>query len=620
MRDACPAGFRRRRRLTRLCVCCLLGAAATANVTAPASADQWPGYPIIEWQPRNPAQLATLKRIGVTAAAVIADRDGTGTPLSVQTAPLLQAGLGWYIENAATDFFSAYHRWTPGRPANWRFVALQQQYRANHNDLAALIRDPGLSDPAWQARIDARLAAIVHQQERYHPLYYSLGDETGIADLTAFWDFDFSPPSLAAMRVWLRSQYASLDALNAEWGTHFTTWDAVRPETTIEAMRRTDGNFAAWSDFKAWMDVAFAMAVRRGTDAVHAADPHALAAIEGAQIPGWGGYDYTHLAHAVDVMEMYDGGENLPIARSLSPRLIVLTTSFGAEPQDIFAIWRELLRGSRGLILWDEDNSIVRPDGTLGARGTAYAPLFAELPRVASLIAGAAPRVDPIAILYSPASFRIQWMLDHQPQGDAWIERGSEKEWEDDALRIALRRYVEDLSLLGLAPHYVSAAMLPRLRDKVLILPDALALSPDDARAIAAFAAHGGLVIADRTPGDYDAHGRRLPHPDLPPGAIRLIAPEHRAALAALLGKAGIAAPFRVSPPQDIAISAFSAGPRTIVALQRRSPGETSEQVTLTLPSRMTITDIRNGRQLGRARTIAVTIGPLAPTVLRMTR
>ena len=96
-------------------------------------------------------------------------------------------------------------------------------------------------------------------------------------------------------------------------------------------MRRTDGNFAAWADFKAWMDVAFADALRRGTDAVHAADPSALAAIEGAQMPGWGGYDYTRLAHAVDVMEVYDAGENLSILRSFNPRLIPLTTSFGAR-------------------------------------------------------------------------------------------------------------------------------------------------------------------------------------------------------------------------------------------------------------------------------------------------
>ena len=90
-----------------------------------------------------------------------------------------------------------------------------------------------------------------------------------------------------------------------------------------------------------------------------AADPHALAAIEGAQIPGWGGYDYTRLAHAVDLMEVYDSGENLPILRSLNPGLIALATSFGARPEDIYQVWRELLRGTRGVVLWDDNDSIV---------------------------------------------------------------------------------------------------------------------------------------------------------------------------------------------------------------------------------------------------------------------
>jgi len=45
---------------------------------------------------------------------VMADRDGTGTPLPEQTAVPRAAGLRWYIENIATDFFSSYHRYTPG--------------------------------------------------------------------------------------------------------------------------------------------------------------------------------------------------------------------------------------------------------------------------------------------------------------------------------------------------------------------------------------------------------------------------------------------------------------------------------------------------------------------------
>ena len=258
----------------------------------------------------------------------------------------------------------------------------------------------------------------MHEESRYHPLYYSLGDETGIADLTAFFDFDLSPGSLEGMRVWLRQGYGSLAALNAEWGTNFVRWEDVRPETTRQAMRRSDDNFASWADFKAWMDVAFARALRMGTDAVHQADPSALAAIEGVQLPGWGGYDYSLLVDAVDVMELDD----LPLAHSLNPHLITLTTSFNGVPEDIHGIWRALLAGSRGLILWDPTNAIVRDDATPGERGQAYAETFAEIRGgIGKLLIASEPQFDPVAILYSPASFRTQWMLEQKPKGDAWM-------------------------------------------------------------------------------------------------------------------------------------------------------------------------------------------------------
>src|SRR5262249_16239849 len=180
------------------------------------------------------------------------------------------------------------------------------RFQRNPDDESVFVREPGFHDPAWQQRIRDRLIATVREQQPFRPLYYSLGDETGIADLTAFFDFDLAPGSLAGMRQWLPQTYGSPGALNAEWGTFFARWEDVRPETTRQAMRRTDDNFAAWADFKAWMDIAFARALRMGTDAVHAGDPAALAAIEGVQIPGWGGYDYTRIVDAVDAMELAD--------------------------------------------------------------------------------------------------------------------------------------------------------------------------------------------------------------------------------------------------------------------------------------------------------------------------
>ena len=75
-------------------------------------------------------------------------------------------------------------------------------------------------------------------------------------------------------------------------------------------MQRIDENFSGWSDFKAFMDQSFADALRAGTDAVHAADPTALAAIEGGQIPGWGGYDYSRLRERRRCQQkIYEGEE-----------------------------------------------------------------------------------------------------------------------------------------------------------------------------------------------------------------------------------------------------------------------------------------------------------------------
>jgi hypothetical protein len=71
---------------------------------------------------------------------------------------------------------------------------------------------------------------------RYRALYYSLGDELGIAETSSFWDFDLSPSSLHDMREWLKMQYASLPALNREWGTEFARWNEVMLLTTHDAL------------------------------------------------------------------------------------------------------------------------------------------------------------------------------------------------------------------------------------------------------------------------------------------------------------------------------------------------------------------------------------------------
>lgn len=635
----------------------LLSGTPATGAPSDGRSSNWPGYQIIMWQEQTPEQYRALKQLGITAASVPATRNDDGGKMvqDGRVEPLKEAGLRWYVENIATDFYAPYHKWSPDHPVNWRFLEVQKRYGENPLDRSAVIRDPSLSDPAWRAKIRKRLAATVAAQASDKPLYYSLGDETGIADLAAFWDFDFSQYSLAAMRDWLKVQYGTLAALNLQWGTHFNTWAEIVPMTTPEAMRRADGNYSAWADFKAWMDFAFANALEAGADAVHSADRGALAGIEGGQIPGWGGYDYARLASAVDVMEIYDNGANVELARSLNPTLVLLTTSFESGPKENHRIWRELLQGSRGLILWDENHDFVRDDGSPGPRGRDAASTFREIEgEIGPLLIKSARHYDPIAILYSQASLRTHWMLDWKDKGDAWSRRDAAAEYDETAFRSSMTGYLDAAEHLGFQPRFVSSEQLEdgelaRGAYRVLILPHAIALSPAEAREIRRFVKQGGTIVADEEPGLFDAHSRRLERPLLadmfhgsmdgaapspagfavtfPHGRRRMNAAPNIEGLRPALAAAGLASIFKISrpagePATDVRTYIFRDGERTIVALHRDllpgSPGDAREAIVLKLPYATSVRDLRRKAELGKLDSVVLDLDPYAPTILEI--
>lgn len=599
---------------------CLFVAFASPAAQA-ASPPPWSGVWIGDYQGGNAAQLATLRSIGVSALKVLAQREGDVHQVVARAAPARAAGLQIYIENIATDFYAAYHRWTPDHPVNWTFTEAQTLYRANPDSMAPLMRAPSLSDPVWLKRITDRLAEHVRIMHSRRPLYYDLADEPGIADLAAFWDFDFSPVSLDAFRGWLRTQYGSLFALNAEWGTHYADWADVRPWTTREAMAAPPGNLAPWTDFKAFMDVAFARAVQAGTDAIHRADPDARSGLEGAQVPGWGGYDYALLSQTVDVMEPYDSDENLALLENFNPHVLPLLTTNAADPHGLHTLWQEWLRGVRGVVIWDENPTLTTPDGRLTARGAAYKPAFAALTgRPGRTLSQATPVYDPVAILYSPASFRVEWMFENRPAGDAWMHSDSEKDGLAPVrTRTALTAYAGTLAHLGLRPRYLSDAGLaagPPRGVRLLILPHQVALSGAELRALRAFSRAGGTVVTDSEIGQTDLHGRDRPGGPVHLDALR-VPPGDRAGMEAALHRAGIAPAFPTDAT-DVQSYVYRLGSQHILALQRDlgAPSGGEETVTVTLKHPMHVTDLLSGTPLGVQHRVTVRLGPVTPSVL----
>ena len=605
-------------------------AASAVGAASPAGAadPRWDDYQLIMWQGQPAAALPGLRRLGFTGIKVIGN---SGRVDPKELAEVRASGLPYYLENIATDFYASYHRYTPGQPVTWRFDRDRARRRADPTDASVFVREPGLSDPQAVATVQTRLDTLVRARAADHPLFYDLGDESGIADLAAPWDYDLAPSSLAAFRAWLRGSYGTLDALNAQWGTAYNDWDAVQPELTDAAMRRTDGNFSAWSDFKGFMDVAFADAVRAGTDAVHRADPAGLAALEGAQVPGWGGYDYGRLAPAVDVMEIYDTGNALELAHAFNPALLPLGTAFSTGPREAYRAWRELLRGSRGMVVWDEAGDVVTPDGAHGPRGRFLQGLAGALRRVAPALLAATPRPSPVAVLYSQESFRLRWLLDQQPKGSAWSNRDSERENDDNPWRAARRQAAADLTGLGLQPRWLTADTLAggALRDaglRVLMLPHAIALGDTELAEIRAFAARGGTVLADTEPGVFDGHGRRragLPLAGVAsmPQAVR---PDGEGAgpagLLQVLQGAGVTPPFAVLGPDGasadgVDVRVWDDGGVTILALHAARPWGAPPRVTVRLPAPALVRDMRHGGNAGRANALDVMLDGIEPAV-----
>ena len=127
---------------------------------------------------------------------------------------------------------------------------------------------------------------------------------------------------------------------------------------------------------------------------------------------------------------------------------------------------------------------------------------------------------DPVGILYSPASRRVQWMLDRRASGGDWSRRDASTEYQDDAITVSTLDFAQSLQHAGLQYRFVSSEEVRKgaLREgkyRAIILPHTIALAPGEAREIRDFIEQGGIGIADSQPGLFDEHGRKSATPFL---------------------------------------------------------------------------------------------------------
>ncbi|KPK85776.1 MAG: hypothetical protein AMJ81_02740, partial [Phycisphaerae bacterium SM23_33] len=364
-----------------------------------------------------------------------------------------------------------------------------------------------LEDPKYLEWTTRKIAAQLKGAARFNPIVYDLMDEGSYTSYARAFDFDHSPVSLKHFRIWLKAQYGTLDALNKEWETNFQDWDAVVPMTLDEAQKRAAGkrlpNYAPWVDHRRYGDIVYNKYIQHCSDAARAGgDADAVVGIGGGQRPNpYGGWDYWLVVNHFTWIENYFADTNEYI-RSFNTHDRKLKACPGTD------VWYSVMHRNSGFYRW-VDTGHIRGDFSLLPRGQTTAQQLEEVRGrgFAKLFLNAEPADDPIAIHYSQSTIQVSHARGGPEAADD-LGRGGPTD-----PRLGFYNLLEEL---GYQYKFVAYAQvedgdLLRKGYKLMILPESLALSDQEAEQLRKFVEAGGVLLCDRWTGEHNGHGRKRP-------------------------------------------------------------------------------------------------------------
>lgn len=169
---------------------------------------------------------------------------------------------------------------------------------------------------------------------KYTPIWYGMWDEPGIiyASSRANVDLCWNPLTLEALRRDLKRIYGSLEALNAEWETNFTSWESVVPMKTDEVRGRK--NIAPWMDFRMFMTREFARYAGRVQSIIRNADgdPNAPCSVNIHGVTPYCCTTHYHFARHLSMVQTYghslEANRSFYQVRGVDPGILCLWTGY----------------------------------------------------------------------------------------------------------------------------------------------------------------------------------------------------------------------------------------------------------------------------------------------------
>jgi len=390
------------------------------------------------------------------------------------------------------------------------YLEMKKKYLETH-DKRLLIRKYGLKDPVYLNSVREELKTKVGNWKKFSPSAYYIFEEPSVTSYDDPLDLCFGEKTLDAMRDWLKTQYASLDALNQQWGTSFKSWNEVVPDDSREARQR--GNYSSWADHRSYMETCWADLFKFVQETVNEIDPGGLVQLSGTQAASsHNGYDYSLLDQFVGQMNPYDIDNQLEYHHTFNPNLKVSGgAGYGALGKGVlYDFYNHLfLKETAGsYVFWQV--SCLNPDLRICQAGKDMKEGFDEMLKrgIGRLIGSYESENElKIAIHYSYPSIHAAWIADGEI---------SMKRYDNDGktLRQFNRNrdgWVKVLHDMGIGFNFISYTNIEKgglLANgyKVLILPMSMALSDQEVRNIQEFVSQGGILIADALPGIMDNH------------------------------------------------------------------------------------------------------------------
>ncbi len=347
-----------------------------------------------------------------------------------------------------------------------------------------------------KANIDRVIPPIV----KYGAIGYVVNDEGSLTCYSDESDICYCNSCIHKMRVWLHNEYESLDKLNESWDRHFAYWDEVVPDTFYEAKKRNI--FTAWIDHRRFMNVTITNGYKMIKEMIQVYDPEANMNIAGTQpATPYTAYDYYSIHQHVSAFRTYMTGGQIEMHRSFMNPGTVLGVWFGYGQRYSFLshkAWAVLFHNVKmANIFWEY--CCINPDFTFSKSAMDLAEVFNEIRRegFGKLLLYAAKRDHlNIAVHYSLSS---QY---------ACYTEGHYQKYEDN--RVGWYEILEDLGYQYnvIDTKQIETGELASKGFKVLILPYAIALSPEETANIREFVRGGGFLVGDIRTGLLDHHGK----------------------------------------------------------------------------------------------------------------